>query len=61
VQEGYHLCAALAGLRSGVLPHQPLTNLEIVGFSDVPRTTSKFNKPQLDAMAVAASGSSPRT
>jgi hypothetical protein len=53
VQEGYHLAAALAGLTSGVVPHQGLTNLEIAGFTDVPRTTTKFNKPQLDAMAVA--------
>jgi len=53
VQEGFHVCAALAGLASGVLPHQGLTNLEISGFSDVPRTTDKFNRPQLDAMAAA--------
>lgn len=51
IQEGYHLCAALAGLRSGVFPHQGLTNLEIAGFDGVPRTTKKFNKPQLDIMA----------
>lgn len=53
VQEGYHLCAALAGLRSGILPHQGMTNLEIAGFSDVPRTVDKFNRNQLDVMAVA--------
>jgi hypothetical protein len=53
VQQGYHLNAALAGLRSGVLPHQGMTNLEIAGFTDVPRTTSKFNKPQLDILAGA--------
>lgn len=53
IQEGYHLCAALAGLRSGVLPHQGMTNLEIAGFSDVPRTIDKFNRSQLDTMAVA--------
>lgn len=53
VMDGYFLCAALAGLASGVLPHQGLTNLEIVGFSDVPRTTRKFSRTQLDAMAVA--------
>lgn len=52
IQEGYHLCAALAGLASGVLPHQGMTHLEIAGFSDVART-ARFNKPQLDAMAVA--------
>jgi len=53
VQEGYHLCAALSGLRSGVLPHQGMTHLEVAGFTDVPRTIDKFNKPQLDILAAA--------
>jgi hypothetical protein len=53
VQEGYHLNAALAGLASAVLPHQGLTHVEIAGFSSVQRTNDKFNKPQLDSMAVA--------
>jgi len=53
VQEGYHLCAALAGLASGVLPHQGLTNVEVAGFSSTQRTNDKFNKTQLDTMAVA--------
>jgi hypothetical protein len=52
VQEGYHLCAALAGLVSGVLPHQGLTHLEVTGFSNVARTNEKFNRTQLDTMAV---------
>jgi hypothetical protein len=53
VQEGYHLAAALSGLSSGILPHQGMTNLEIAGFTSVPRTTDKFNKPQLDILALA--------
>jgi len=53
VMEGYHLCAALSGLCSGVLPHQGLTRLEIVGFTDVQRTIDKFNRAQLDALAYA--------
>jgi hypothetical protein len=53
VQEGYHVAAALAGLSSGILPHQGMTRLEVAGFSDVPRTNKKFNRPQLDSMAVA--------
>jgi len=53
VQEGYHLAAALAGLSSGILPHQGMTRLEVAGFSDAPRTYRKFNRPQLDSMAVA--------
>jgi hypothetical protein len=53
VMEGYFLCAALAGLTSGVLPHQGLTRLAITGFTAVPRTTAKFNRAQLDTMAGA--------
>lgn len=52
-QQGWHLCAALSGLSSGVLPHQGMTNLEVAGFSDVPRTIEKFNKFQLNSMAEA--------
>lgn len=52
IQEGYHLNAALAGLASAVLPQQGLTHVEIAGFSSTQRTNDKFNKPQLDAMAV---------
>ena len=52
IQEGYHACAALAGLASGVLPHQGLTNVEVAGFSNTSRTNDKFNKGQLDQMAV---------
>jgi hypothetical protein len=52
VQEGYFLNAALAGLSSAVLPQQGLTNVGITGFSSTQRTNDKFNKPQLDAMAV---------
>lgn len=52
LQEGYFLNCALAGLASGILPHQGMTNLEITGFSDVSRTTGKFNRPQLDSMAL---------
>jgi hypothetical protein len=50
-QPGYFLCAALAGLRSGVVPHQGLTNLELAGFDDLARTTKFLNGAQLAAMA----------
>lgn len=50
---GYFLCAGLAGLRSGVLPHQPLTNIEIKGFDDVSRTVNYFNALQLNTMAAS--------
>ncbi len=49
--EGYHLCAALAGLCSGVVPHQGLTHLAISGFDDVSRTVDVFNRTQLNLMA----------
>jgi hypothetical protein len=48
---GYYLCAALAGLRSGVQPHQGLTNVEILGFDDLSRTTEYFTETQLNVMA----------
>lgn len=53
VMDGYYLCCALAGLRSGVVPHQGLTNVAIAGFDDVSRTTSYFNADQLNTMAAA--------
>lgn len=52
-QEGYHLCAALAGLASGVVSHQGLTNLEVAGFDDMARTVGLFNRTQLNVMAAA--------
>ena len=52
VQEGYFLNAALAGLSSGVLPQQGLTHLSISGFSSTQRTNDKFNRPQLNQMAL---------
>ena len=50
---GYFLCAALAGLRSGVLPHQGLTNVEVKGFDDLSRTTQFFTSDQLDVLAAS--------
>lgn len=45
---GYHLCAALAALAGGVVPHQGLTNVTLSGFDDLTRTTRKFNQSQLN-------------
>lgn len=53
VMEGYFLCASLAGLASGILPHQGMTNLEVVGYTGVGRTTSKFSRGQLNTLAGA--------
>lgn len=51
--DGYFLCAALAGLTSGVVAHQGLTRLELSGFDDVSRTIGKFSRSQLNTMAAA--------
>lgn len=50
---GYHLAAAIAGLASGVVPHQPLTNVEVAGFDDLSRAYAYFNETQLNRMAEA--------
>lgn len=50
---GYYLCCSLAGLRGASLPHRGLTNVEILGWDDLTRTTTFFNDPQLNTMAGA--------
>jgi hypothetical protein len=50
---GYFLCATLAGLRGGVLPHQGLTNTEILGYDDLSRTVDFFSATQLDTLAAS--------
>jgi len=47
-QDGFFLAAALAGLISGVVPHQGLTNVEVAGFDDFSRSTNFFTATQLD-------------
>jgi hypothetical protein len=52
VQPGYYLAAALAGLASGgVVPQQPLTNVEVAGFDDYSRSYKYFNETQLNKLA----------
>ena len=53
VQPGFYLAAALAGLVSGVVPHQPLTNVEVAGFDDYTRSYKYFNETQLNRLAEA--------
>lgn len=48
---GYHVCAALAGLASGVVPQQHLTNVSLSGFDDLTRTTKLFTADQLNDLA----------
>lgn len=51
-QDGYFLCAALAGLASGVVPHQGLTNVAVAGFDDLAsRSRDYFSSSQLDELA----------
>jgi hypothetical protein len=50
-KQGYFLAAALAGLRSGVVPHQGLTNIEVLGASDLSKSVSTFNMDQLNVLA----------
>ena len=51
--EGYFLCAALAGMVSGIAPHQGLRNISISGFSSANRSTSFFNNAQLNMLQEA--------
>lgn len=50
---GYFVCCAFAGLQSGVVPQQGLTNVAIAGFSSVPQSTRHFRSTQLDILAAA--------
>ena len=52
-KSGYFLAASLAGLRSGVTPHQGLTNVAVLGPTDVSKTISYFTQDQLNIMAGA--------
>lgn len=45
------LCCSLSGLRSGALPHQGLTNVQITGYDDAPRATELFGGAELNRMA----------
>lgn len=49
--QGWHICAALAGLRSGCAPHQTLTGIELHGIDVVPRTLDLLTDEQLDTLA----------
>lgn len=48
---GYFLAAALAGLRSSVVPHQGLTNTEFLGADDLSKVVETFTQDQLNVMA----------
>lgn len=44
-------CAALAGLASGVVPQQALTNVQVLGLDGGTATATKFSATNLDLMA----------
>jgi hypothetical protein len=48
--KNYHIAAAFAGLRSGSRPHQPLSNVELVGFDGINATVPAFNETDLDTL-----------
>jgi hypothetical protein len=51
VKQGYFAAAGLAGLRSGVVPHQGLTNSEFLGADDLSKVVLEFTQENLDTMA----------
>lgn len=52
-QDGYQVAAALAGLRSGVVPHQGLTNTVLLGFTDLTLAVETYSDIQLNRLAEA--------
>jgi hypothetical protein len=46
----YYLAAAFAGLRAGSRPHQPLSNVELLGFDGNNPTVPAFNESDLDTL-----------
>jgi len=50
---GYFAAAALAGLRSGSVPHQSLTNTQVIGPVAVPLVTQTYTVTQLNQLAAA--------
>lgn len=52
-KEGFYLAAALAGLRSGVVPHQGLTNIQLLGPTELPRVVNELDETQLNTLAAA--------
>lgn len=47
---GYHGCAALAGLYGAIPSHQSLTNVQLLGFDAIPRSTSFLTKGNLNGL-----------
>jgi hypothetical protein len=50
-KQGFFAAAGLAGLRSGVVPHQGLTNTEFLGADDLSKVVIEFSQDDLNTMA----------
>jgi hypothetical protein len=50
-KQGYFAAAGLAGLRSGVVPHQGLTNSEFLGADDLSKVVIEFSQDDLNTLA----------
>lgn len=50
-KQGYFAAAGLAGLRSGVVPHQGLTNSEFLGADDLTKVVVEFSADDLNTLA----------
>ena len=48
---GMYAAAAVCALACSVLPQQPITNVEVKGFSDLPDVYSQFSREELNAIA----------
>lgn len=53
VVEGYHWAAAVAGLEQSVFPHEPISTVNVLGFTDSPKSTLYFSDTQLTSIASA--------
>jgi hypothetical protein len=51
VKQGFFAAAGLAGLRSGVVPHQGLTNSQFLGATELSKVVIEFTQDDLDVMA----------
>jgi hypothetical protein len=49
--EGMYAAAAVCALACSVPPQQPITNVEINGFADIPDVYSTFNRDELNTIA----------
>jgi len=48
--EGFYFCAATAGMKAALPPHQGFTNFQIQGFDDFSRAFEYFNRDQLNIL-----------